>query len=186
MRVPLGRKGFMTSIGRECIALLALLWLLQCFGCSDSDTLERARAAEVDLGLRGPVTVSEVYYWEDGGSIGVILTDSSQQTFPLCVDHQMDLLGTGKRHSTWGHLFFGATYPTHDGATHVKPGASEEQAICAVLEGWLERNVPKGKRKRLMDTGVNELTEMEVKQKRVLWLVECLRTRDPQPAHTAD
>ena len=45
------------SVEHRYVALLTLLTLLQCFGCGNSDTSERASAAEGYLGLQGPVDV---------------------------------------------------------------------------------------------------------------------------------
>jgi len=60
---------------------------------------------------------------------------------------------------------------------HISPAAKEEKEILAVLEEWIQRNVPERKRETLMDTGVNRLSKEEVRQKRILGFVERLNKR---------
>ena len=161
-----------------CIVLLSLACLLQCVGCGNPDISQETRAAEAVLGLQGPVTVQKVAVYTDGGSTGVTLKDSSGRTLSFCTDFQMDALGPGKQRSTHGDLFLGATHPTYDGATHVEPRGVQEKAICTILQEWLNRNVSGRKRRAwLRDRGVNELTKEEAEQRRVLSLVEYLKTR---------
>ncbi len=155
---------------------VGLTWITARYVRHASDIREKAREGEAVLGLRGLVTVHKALYWADGGSTGITLTDSLGRELSFCIDFQMDVPKTGKP-STQGHLFLGATHPTFTGATHVSPGSAEERAIRAVLEEWLDRNVPRRKRKALMDTGVNKLSEEEVQQKRVLGLVQYLKER---------
>lgn len=84
-----------------------------------------------------PVKVKDVFYWKDGGSIGIVLTDAKGEEHAFCLDGRLseDPKGKGTR-----NLFVGATHPTRPGAKMVAPRGPEESALYGVMLRWVAKH----------------------------------------------
>ncbi len=87
------------------------------------------------LGIVEPIKVSQVYYYKDGGTIGIEITDAKSNKHLFCLDGRYlpkdDPNAMGTR-----NLFIGATYPTKDGAKKVALRGPEESALYGVMLRW--------------------------------------------------
>lgn len=81
-----------------------------------------------------PVRVKEVYYYKDGGTIGILLTDAKGIDHPFCLD------GRSESGRSTNHLFLGAVYPTRPGARKVPLQGPEESALYGVLLRWADQH----------------------------------------------
>ena len=84
-----------------------------------------------------PVKVSEVFYYKDGGTIGIVLADAKGKKHAFCLDGRFlpkeDPNANGPR-----NLFIGATHPTKAGAKKVAVGGPEESALYGVMLRWAD------------------------------------------------
>jgi hypothetical protein len=92
-------------------------------------------AALKQLGLTNPITLKDVLYPDDGGSMIVNLTHGNSQTFSLTLDRRMH---SSDYVATYDQLFIG--YPTDKSAKHVEPHSAKENSIYLVLQRWLNDN----------------------------------------------
>jgi hypothetical protein len=111
-----------------------------------------ARKACKALAIVEPVEVREVFYWKDGGSIGLELKDARGTL------HRFALDGRARQAR---HLFLGVTYPSETNGTWVDIWGAEEQELYSVLLRWVNRHP---QREALLD-GSRKLDE----SKQRLW-----------------
>jgi hypothetical protein len=124
------------------LALLLCLWL----GSAGAGTEPAQKQAKPDLqSLRDafakkpckalaivePVEVKEVFYWKDGGSLGLELKDAKGTIHSFALD------GRAKQTRC---LFLGVTYPSEEKGKRVEVWAPEEQELYAVLLRWVNRH----------------------------------------------
>jgi hypothetical protein len=83
------------------------------------------------LAIVEPVEVKEVFYWKDGGSIGLELKDAKGTVHRFAVD------GRAKKSR---NLFLGVTYPSVTEGKQVAVWGPEEQELYAVLLRWVNRH----------------------------------------------
>ena len=83
------------------------------------------------LGIVEPVEVKQVFYWKDGGSIGLELKDARGKVHRFALDGR----AKGSR-----NLFLGVTYPNEKEGKEVDVWAPEEQELYAVLLRWVNRH----------------------------------------------
>ena len=81
-----------------------------------------------------PIKVSNVYYWKDGGSLGIELTDAKGKKHLFCLDGR-NLKGSGTR-----NLFVGDIYPSRPGAKMVEIRGPEESALYGVMLRWADKH----------------------------------------------
>ena len=89
------------------------------------------RSAEI-LKIVEPVKVSNVYYWKDGGSLGIELTDAKEKKHLFALDGR---LKGGPR-----NLYIGATYPGGQGSKMVEVFGPEESALYGVMLRWANKH----------------------------------------------
>jgi hypothetical protein len=94
------------------------------------------QSAEV-LKITEPVKVSDVFYYKDGGTIGIELTDAKDKKHLFCLDGRLSENPKGKGTR---NLFVGATYPTRDGAKMVDIRGPEESALYGVMLRWANKH----------------------------------------------
>ncbi|MCI0456470.1 MAG: hypothetical protein L0Z62_05760 [Gemmataceae bacterium] len=83
------------------------------------------------LTITEPIEVTEVFYYKDGGSVGLILTDSKKVKHEVCVD--------GRKRGLFP-LVLNATYPTRKGARQVDFRSPGEAAFYGVMLRWVKRH----------------------------------------------
>jgi hypothetical protein len=121
--------------------LLGIAWLGFAIGPTSAnddqkDPVAETRAkyvkqsAEV-LDIVEPIKVSEVFYYKDGGTIGIEITDAKDKKHLFCVD--------GREKGT-RNLYLGATYPTRAGAKKVDIRGPEESALYGVMLRWANKH----------------------------------------------
>jgi hypothetical protein len=102
-------------------------------------------AADV-LKIAEPIEVTEVKYYKDGGSIGLILTDAKKVRHTLCMD--------GRKRGPFP-IVLGVDYPGLEGGRQVEFRGPEETALYAVLLRWArshpERDYLFGRRDEALD-----------------------------------
>jgi hypothetical protein len=162
----------MRGIEVMSVILAALLVLSAAAGVADD--------AKGMILPKAPVKVMKVIFWEDGGTTGIVLVDSTQKEFQVCLDGRM----RGKQVPR--HLYLGATHPTGKGALELGLGGVEEKEILRTLERWLTDNVSPEEREKLHSaTTVVGLSEQEIDQLRIVRMVEFLEKRN-QPNKSMD
>jgi hypothetical protein len=127
------------------IALLLSLWLCS----SGAGTEPEPKAAKPDLqsvraafakkpckalAILEPVEVKEVFYWKDGGSIGLELKDAKGTVHAFALD--------GRAKKSRNH-FLGVTYPSETNGKQVDVWGVEEQELYSVLLRWVNRHPQK-------------------------------------------
>ncbi|HWY87295.1 MAG TPA: hypothetical protein VNX28_11250 [Gemmataceae bacterium] len=82
-----------------------------------------------------PVKISRVFYWKDGGTVGLELADAKGKKHAFCLYSPggAGLPEKDKKPRIILNLFIGAAYPTHDGAKMVDVRGPEESALYGVL-----------------------------------------------------
>ena len=82
-----------------------------------------------------PVKMSRVFYWKDGGTVGIELTDAKDKkhAFSLYSPGGAGLPEKDKKPKIILNLFIGAAHPGHQGAKMVDFGGPEESALYGVL-----------------------------------------------------
>jgi len=120
-------------------------------------------AADV-LKIAEPVKVSEVFYWKDGGSIGIEVTDAKGKKHLFCLD------GRSLKENGTRNLFVGATYPSRPGATKVDYRGPEESALYGVMLRWANKHP---RREALY----NEKIDLNQKDDGTLWEVRAFFLR---------
>jgi hypothetical protein len=80
------------------------------------------------LAIVEPVEVKDVFYWKDGGSLGLELKDAKGTVHRFALDC---------RAKKAQHLFLGVTYPSETEGRRVDIWAAEEQELYAVLLRWV-------------------------------------------------
>jgi hypothetical protein len=126
------------------LAIVLLPSLCLCSAGAGADTaskpakpdLQSARAAFAKkpckaLAIVEPVEVKEVFYWKDGGSIGLELKDAKGKV------HRFALDGRAKQTRC---LFLGVTYPSETKGKRIDVWGAEEQELYAVLLRWVNRH----------------------------------------------
>ena len=83
------------------------------------------------LKIAEPIQSVEVFYWKDGGSIGIVLKDAKKKDHAFALDGRMK----GAR-----DLYVGANYPGGKGSRIVEFRGPEESALYAVLLRWVENH----------------------------------------------
>jgi hypothetical protein len=127
---------------RLAIALLPSLCL--CSAGAGDDTKPKAAKPDLQsvrdafakkpckaLAIAEPIEVKEVFYWKDGGSIGLELKDAKGTV------HRFALDGRAKQGRC---LFLGVTYPSETKGKRVDIWGAEEQELYAVLLRWVNRH----------------------------------------------
>jgi hypothetical protein len=123
-------------------ALLLSLWLCSAGAGTDSEPkaakpdLQSLRAALAKkpcktLAIVEPVQVKQVFYWKDGGSIGLELKDAKGTV------HRFALDGRAKKSRC---LFLGVTYPSETNGKRVDIWGVEEQELYSALLRWVNRH----------------------------------------------
>jgi hypothetical protein len=126
-------------------AVALLLPLCVCFADAADEVkpkdgkpdLESVRAALAKkpctaLAIAEPVEVKQVFYWKDGGSLGLELKDAKGTVHRFALD--------GREKGGARHLFLGVTYPSEKEGKRVDIWAGEEQELYAVLLRWVNRH----------------------------------------------
>jgi hypothetical protein len=127
------------------IAFLSSLWLCSAGAGTVPDKrtakpdLQSVRAAALKkpckaLAIVEPVEVKAVFYWKDGGSLGLELKDAKGTV------HRFALDGRAKKSRS---LFLGVTYPSETTGKQVAIWGVEEQELYSVLLRWVNRHPQK-------------------------------------------
>jgi hypothetical protein len=127
---------------RLAMAFLLSAWLFSAGAGTDPEQkaakpdLQSLRAAFAEkpckaLAIVEPVEVKEVFYWKDGGSIGLELKDAKGTV------HQFALDGRAKNPRC---LFLGVNYPSEKTGKRVDIWGVEEQELYSVLLRWVNRH----------------------------------------------
>jgi hypothetical protein len=128
----------------KCAVALLLSLLLFSAGAGDDakqkggkPDLESARATLAKkpckvLAIVEPVEVKQVFYWKDGGSLGLELKDTKGTVHRFALD--------GREKGGPRNLFLGVTYPNEKAGKRVDYWAVEEQELYAVLLRWINRH----------------------------------------------
>lgn len=92
------------------------------------------------LNIVEPIKVSEVFYYKDGGTIGIEITDAKGKKHLFCLDGRS--LPTKEEPNAKGtrNLYLGATYPTKSGARKVDLRGPEESALYGVMLRWADKH----------------------------------------------
>jgi hypothetical protein len=114
------------------------------------------------LKIAEPVKVSNVFYWKDGGSIGIELTDAKERKHLFCLD------GRNEKEGGTRNLYVGADYPTKTGAA--KASVLEESALYGVMLRWADKHP---KREALY----NEKLDLNLKENGNLWEIRAFFLR---------
>mgnify|MGYP001141021373 CR=1 FL=1 len=132
--------------------------------------LDADRAAAI-LQLQTPVTVSQVRIFEDGGSIGFVLTGGSGSTLLCCVDGRSVTKSPGQ-------LFIGAEYLTDTGAMAVRRGSPTERAVVVLLQEYLDQNYTRPYQWYLLWKGsIVGLNRQERDALYMLWAIRAMESR---------
>lgn len=83
------------------------------------------------LAIAEPVELTKVYYYKDGGTIGLLLTDAKKVEHKFCLDGR-----EGKSRS----LFVGVTYPNEQNGKRVDLRGAEESELYGVLLRWVKKH----------------------------------------------
>src|SRR5437016_1017764 len=144
--------------------LILVVCLCLGFGWTPADEAKKETAAETRaryakqsaevLKIAEPVEVSKVYYWKDGGSIGIELTDAKKAKHLFCLDGRMLPSKDRPNDKEVGtrNLFIGATYPTGKEAKKVELRGPEESALYGVMLRWANKHP---KRATLFDASID-------------------------------
>jgi hypothetical protein len=127
---------------RPAMVLLLCLWLCSTGAGTDLDQkpvkpdLQSLRAAIAKrpckvLAIVEPVEIKEVFYWKDGGSIGLELKDAKGTV------HRFALDGRAKKSRC---LFLGVNYPSETSGKRVDVWGVEEQELYSLLLRWVNRH----------------------------------------------
>jgi hypothetical protein len=122
-------------MARKAFSTVALLPVLA--GCD---------VRRVDLAL--PCTVTQLDYWEDGGSTGVVLRDAGGGEVRFCFDFGLETRARGR-------IFVGSTW--HEDGRPVAPGSEAERRLMDGLRSWLDARYSRGEQRRL--AGIGSLAE---------------------------
>ncbi len=92
------------------------------------------------LNIAEPIKVSQVFYYKDGGTIGIEITDAKENKHLFCLDGRF--LPTKEQPNEMGtrNLYLGATHPTKSGAKKVEVRGSEESALYGVMLRWANKH----------------------------------------------
>jgi hypothetical protein len=101
---------------------------------------KHAKQSAKVLNIVEPIRVSEVFYYKDGGTIGIEITDAKDRKHLFCLDGRS--LPTKEEPNAKGtrNLYLGATYPTKPGAKKVDMRGPEEAALYGVLLRWADKH----------------------------------------------
>src|SRR5262249_3702022 len=116
------------------------------------------------LKIAEPVQVSEVFYYKDGGTIGIVLTDAKGVMHSFCLDGRKE---AGK---STGNLFVGATYPNRKGAKMVDARGAEESPLYGVMLRWANKHPQR-------DALYNEKSDLNAKEFGNLWEIRAFFLR---------
>ena len=106
-------------------------------------TAIRARYAKQSaavLKIDEPVKVSKAFYWKDGGSIGILLTDAKGKEHAFCLDGRPLPSKEHPNEQGTRNLFVGATHPTKPGAKMVDVRGPEESALYSIMLRWADKH----------------------------------------------
>ncbi len=160
--------------------LLGIAWLFLALMPAWADEPQKDPAAEIRakyakqsaevLKIVEPVKVSDVFYWKDGGSIGIELTDAKGNKHAFCLDGRF--LPTKEQPNEKGtrNLFVGATHPTHKGAKKVEMRGLEESALYGVMLRWADKHPQR-------DALYNEKVDLNAKEFGNLWEIRAFFLR---------
>lgn len=92
-----------------------------------------------------PVKISRVFYWKDGGTVGIELTDAKEKKHFFCLYSPggAGLPKKDKKPKIIPNLFIGAAYPTHQGAKMVDVRGPEESALYGVMLRAIDKHKEK-------------------------------------------
>jgi hypothetical protein len=97
------------------------------------------QSAEV-LKIVEPVKVSNVFYWKDGGSIGIELTDAKDKKHLFCLDGRFLPSKEQPNEKGTRNLYIGANHPTRKDAKKVEMRGPEESALYGVMLRWANKH----------------------------------------------
>jgi len=127
--------------------------------------------------LETPITVEDIQFYEDGGTIGVIIKDKNDKKFMFCLDGRMQEIKFGETPKPT-HVYVGAVYPETKGAQSIPIGGKEEKSILDVLQAWLDQELSSDEKEALLTkNSVIGLSEKELKAHRILHIIKSLKNR---------
>lgn len=100
----------------------------------DPRAIARAKYAKHSadtLKIVEPVKVSRVFYWKDGGTVGLEITDAKDKKYSFCLYPPTGL--EDDKRKVIPNLFIGAAYPTDQNSKAVDVRGPEEAALYGVL-----------------------------------------------------
>jgi hypothetical protein len=101
---------------------------------------EDAVKAAKDLGLKPPIKVDASHMFADGGTLGILFTDSDNKEMKLCYDGRQDKRLKDRDHKY--HIFLGGLYPSDEGAVEIPICSAKEKAILQIVVDWVDKNYP--------------------------------------------
>ena len=112
------------------------------------------------------VTIQEVAYWQDGGSLGVRLSINEKKPAEMfSVDGQKPWEEDSRK--TTLRLYVDAMHPSQEGAKLLAADSPEERRLLDALRQWLTKNYTDEELKRIASSGLDVLNEKEVWAKRI-------------------
>ncbi len=143
------------GIGRWPLAILVLL--VGGFGAlaalRQGEASKRAAPHAKVLGLRLPVSVTQIEEYKDGGSVRLVLAGAGGKQASFYFDYSM-----GSR--TRGRLHEGPD-PALLGAKLVPPGSGKEQAVLFFLQSFLDSQYSRAQQRDLFRTSAGDASLRE-------------------------
>jgi len=131
------------------------------------------QAAAEALGLTPPVRVTEVSFYEDGGTTLMRLVGDQGKSVDVYMDQRLSRMDPPPPR----HIFTG-DYPGREGSIEHPIGGETERAVLVLLRAWMDRQADSRKQARLLGGGgVRELSDEDVKLYRVVRVISALAAR---------
>lgn len=115
------------------VAALVVVGTVLAAGQSQGGASGEAEAAGRGVKLpEGPITITKVDMYRDGGTVMVEGVSKGGDDFVLCFDARMSS-------ATLSRIYYGVSHPSQ-GGTMLGAGSEEERKMVAVLYNWLDRH----------------------------------------------
>ena len=151
---------------------LAAILILGSFG----STKISANEIEEINSIEQPIDITDVLYYRDGGTIGVVMSDAAGKKLKFCLDRR---IGKKKPYP----VFWGATHPTIRGAKKIAIAGHEERVILKNLQQWVRDHLSNEEVDSLLKVkSTRGFSTEQFKRYQVVKLIVILKKRQEEAA----
>lgn len=119
------------------------------------------------------ITIHELSYFEDGGTLGVDFTNATGKRMKIAIDARIARFI--QEDNTHLRLYVGAMHPEDQGAKLVDQDSDMERTVFTLLRGWVDQRFTAEQIKQFQQTDIDALTQEQLWARRIVDQLEAVR-----------